>query len=67
VRVAATQLDNEIVLHDPTHSNFNQHQFIQDTFPLTGACIVPCSVAVTGQVNTSPPSGSGTQVDAPHR
>ncbi|MCA1668450.1 MAG: hypothetical protein LC793_13875 [Thermomicrobia bacterium] len=66
VPVAATQLDNEIVLHDPTHSNYTQHQFIQDTFPLTGACLVPCATLAPLSAGPSLQTGVGTKSDAPH-
>jgi len=65
VPAAATQVDNEIVLHDPTHSNYAAHQFIQNTFPLAGSCIVPCSQiqAVTASFAPALQTGVGTQHD----
>lgn len=67
VPVAATQVDNEIVLHDPTRSNFTEHQYSQDTFALSGSCLVPCSALVSPIPSSAPQTGSGNAVDAPHR
>lgn len=62
VPTAVTTLDNEIVLYDPTRSNYTSHQFFQDSFaPCPVACPpLPAGAAITG----APLTGNGTAVDA---